>query len=248
MEYFLDVISILCNCAFVVACYCFDSSNETVYTVGNWLFVSGSIVNAAVAATVLLEQVYALKGSDSEKDSDRDEVMETLLFLVSALLFAVGCIFFVPHIATGDYVFAGIGAWLCILGSLGFVFAVYYNALGFEADTSESCIAPKQSGICLRQTKLGFFLLLSGGVLFSIGSFMFRPTLGGNCPPRSEEIVCKAVSSHGLLLYLAGSICFLSQSVLSLITGIFKDAAEVPDSDCPSETSKLVAAAFNVTA
>lgn len=246
MEYFIDVLGILSGAAFIVGCYCFQSPVPEVFAIGDWCFIGASLVNIAISSHTLLEQLHAFKASYPFKDSERDELKETLLFLMSGVLFALGCVFFMPGLtntAEGDFIASSMGTWLCIVGSFMVVMAVFYNGMGFEADKCEHGINPDVAGLIVRFARIGMFLLLFGGVFFVVGSFMYRPVFGGRCPPESKDATCMVVRSYGTSLYLAGSYCFTAQAILTLIIGIMKHSAveyyEISDKGGFTETSKL---------
>jgi len=244
MEYFIDIVGILASICFVVGCYCFMSDSAEVVTVGAWLFIVGSLAGVAMGGHTLLEQLAAMRSERPLKDEQRDELSETLLYLISSIGFAVGCIFFLPgltHTAAGGFIAAGIGSWICIISSFMVVFSVFYNALGFVDDKSESGIDAKTARLCVVLTRVGMFLLLFGGVLFVVGSFMYRPDFAGKCPAGSSDATCLAVASYGTFAYLLGSYAFLVQTILAFIVGLLKHAAELRDKDSLSETSKLIA-------
>lgn len=244
MELFIDIITILCNIGFVIGSYCFNSPSPTVYAFGDYLFIIGSVVNICISVHNLVEQVHALNLKHPVKDHHRDEIMENVYFLISAVCFLAGCIFFLPGLENnpaGDYMAAGMGAWLCIFGSLGVVFAVFYNAIGFECDKSEPGIDPYWGAVCTRMTRQGMFLLLFGGLFFTVGSFMYRPVFGGQCPPHSTNLACVAVSRYGTFMYLIGSYCFLAQSILILARNTLKNRYELQDEETLGETAKLTA-------
>jgi len=242
MELFIDIAAILCNIGFVVGSYCFASPSNTVYAFGDWLFISGSVFHVAHSLHDLVEQVRALKLKHPVKDHSRDEVMETTNFLISGSCFLVGCVFFLPGLENnpaGNYMAAGVGAWLCIAGSLGVVFATFYSAIGFTDDKCEPCIDPDWEPMCRKLTRQAMFLCLIGGLCFTIGSFMYRPVFGGQCTPRSTDLTCIAVKRYGTFMYLAGSYCFLFQSIILLVCNQIKHRCQMQDKETLVETTKL---------
>merc|ERR1719321_1728690 len=93
LEYLLDGIAIINGICFVIGCYCFRSSDDSVYAFGDWLFIAACAVNTVISCHELLEKIMH---KSVMKEKERDEVLEALCFLLANLLFTVGCVFFLP--------------------------------------------------------------------------------------------------------------------------------------------------------
>lgn len=231
------------NCCFVVGCYCFYSSNNTVYAFGDWLFIGACCVDTVMAINDFIEALHhkSIKAALGDNPKSRDEVFETGFFVLANVLFACGCVFFLPSVkdmAGFSYTSGSLGAWLCIAGSFALVYGCFYTAICFEGEPGESKLDDATHARCRQLTKLSVNATLVGTVLFTVGSFMYRPIFGGLCPPRSTDSVCEAVSTYGTTCYLYGSYLFLVASILSLITTIIKANSE--SGEKPTEKTKLM--------
>jgi hypothetical protein len=238
MEYSHNVIEILANIAFVIGCYCFFSSNNSVYGFGDWAFIIACTVNTIV---VLSEFIEAMHNKSVMKPKDRDEIMEHLCFLCANALFAIGCVFFLPsvkYLTSFYYTASAIGAWCCILASFGLVYGTFYNAICFEGDLVDSTLDPRTHEYCRKLTKISISLTLIGSMLFVVGSFMYRPIFGGLCPPHSTNAVCEAVSTYGTKCYLFGSYIFLAASIVGILTTDAKVRGS--NGGMPTEKTKLI--------
>jgi len=232
MEYTLDILGILCAAAYIVGCYCFYSPIAEVYSVGDWCFIVASVINSGISVHTLVEQLHAMELEYPLRCSKRDELTETVLFLLANSCFAIGCIFFMPGLtgtAAGFLDVHAIGSWFCIVGSFGIVFAVFYNALGFHADECDHGIDEDVAHLCVNITRYSMYVLLLGGVLFVVGSFMYRPVFGGACPRGSTKASCLVVSWYGTTMFLWGSCCLLLNGVMVMTVGVMKHTAEDKD-------------------
>jgi len=226
------------NIFFIIGCYCFESSSNSVYAFGDWLFIIACIVNTVFAISDFLE---ALHNKSITNSTGRDGVLETVFFVLANGLFAVGCVFFLPgvkYMGSFYYTASAIGAWCCILGSFGLVYGTFYTAVCFEYEPGDSKLDPETHERCRQLTKLGINATLVGTVLFTVGSFMYRPIFGGLCPPRSTSAVCEAVSDYGTKCYLYGSYLFLVASILGMTKTIITHRASQVEK--PTETTKLM--------
>lgn len=165
------------------------------------------------------------------------------MFLFSHVIFTVGCVFFLPSVAKKFGRSDSLGAWLCIIGSFGLCFAVFYTALTFSTDPAVlkmlTNLDPSVAVKCRQLTKVQMFLSLVGAMFFTVGSFMYRPVFGGKCPQGSKNAVCMAVQDYGNVCYLMGSYVFLMGSLLGLYITYLKTVHPKKD-DVDSEASDIV--------
>jgi hypothetical protein len=229
---------------FVIGCYCFYSASNSVYGFGDWFFISACLIDTVLAIMDFLEALHekSITAALGGTVQGRDEVLETGFFVLANLLFASGCVFFLPSvkdIAGFSYESNALGAWLCIGGSFALVYGTFYSATCFENEPAgHSGLEDAVHARCRQLTKLSINCTLIGVVLFTVGSFMYRPVFGGLCPPRSTEAVCEAVSTYGTTCYLYGSYLFVAASVLGLLTTIYK--ANNEPATKPTEKTKLM--------
>jgi hypothetical protein len=235
MEYFQEVSAIACNIMFVFGSYDMMSSNDTVYATGDWLFILACVVNTLWSTVEVAEKLHH---ANLLQPKERDEVLEAAWFFVANLLFTVGCVFFLPSMEARFTFSAGAGAWLCIVGSFGLTFGVFYSALGFESHPGQTELEQIIERRCRKMVKVSILLLLVGTAFFTVGSFMYRPIFGGKCEQGSTDDVCEAVSAYGTKCYLYGSYAFLVSSCLNLAVCVMKANGERTKG--PTENSKLM--------
>jgi len=249
-EWAHEVLSLLCNIAFLIGSACFMSDSDSVFAFGDWLFIVGAVVGVLLTGNQLHEQMMVKKHHNYLLTKERDEIMETIFYMTSSIAFAIGCIFFMP----GTKMEAleeqtGLGAGLCILGSFLLVWAAHFNALAFSADRSDSQktgIHPNQESFTKTLSLIGLSCTLGGAVLYTCGSFMYRPSFDGICvgtdgnKRNSTNEVCAKVADYGTLLYLIGSALFVAQSIISLACLCIKQAASDGAEGGDGEAQKLV--------
>lgn len=171
-------------------------------------------------------------------------------FLTSSLAFAIGCIFFMPGTKMEAFEEkTGLGAGLCVLGSFLLVWAAHFNALAFSADrtdSKETGVHPNQDSLTRSLSLIGLSCTLGGGVLYTCGSFMYRPSFGDICVGTdgnkhdSTNEVCAKVADYGTMLYLIGSALFVAQSIISLACLYIKHTASDGAEGRDGEAQKLV--------
>jgi hypothetical protein len=190
-DFVLGFLSFTFNTMFLVGSFLFLGS-EVQVKIGDWLFIVASLGVFFMAGWTVLENIVAGKGGHLD-EHHRDETAESLHFMVSAFIFAVGSLLFMPGLY-GDNEVAGFwgeesGAWMFCFGSLGYLSAAYWNALGLGASrahegnrtgTIDPSVAEAE-GRCSYIASVELWILLTGSALFTVGSFMFRPSLETNC-------------------------------------------------------------------
>jgi hypothetical protein len=174
---------------FVVGSICFFKGFPLVYAyAGDWLFIGGSTLVLALAAHSASEAWVAW---GHQRRSDEIEVMEKLdrlqaefvenmHFVISAIIFTIGCYFFMPGIYENEVDESQgheIGAWCFIIGSFGFVLASYWNACGIMAEHGKRHLLGSAEARCVRLSAIALSFAMVGGVCFVAGSFLYRPGL-----------------------------------------------------------------------
>mmetsp|Transcript_36564 Transcript_36564/g.68414 ORF Transcript_36564/g.68414 Transcript_36564/m.68414 type:complete len:287 (-) Transcript_36564:70-930(-) len=241
MEYVIEVLSILTSLMFIVGCYCFESEDTHVYESGCWIFLVACVTGCV---TGVFEVTEKLHHSNLDKEHERDEVLESVMFLISHLLFTWGCVYFLPEVTQRFQRSDSWGAWLCIIGSFGLCFAVYYTALTFSSDPAVlkmlHNLEPSASEKVRQLMKIQMSLLLVGAIFFTVGSFMYRPAFGGQCPPHraaSTNSVCIAIGDYGTKCYLYGSYVFLVASLISAYVAYLKHTDQMQEEDRSGKAS-----------
>jgi len=220
-EYAMNSLACFCNFCFVIGSVCFASSSNTVAATGDWLYILACVINTYLSGRSFIHHVIELADEDDSNDPDDNEVNEEAMFFLSSAVFTFGCICFMPGLPAPLAAFFndGLGAWLCIAGSFMLVAAAYWNGLGLANVKVGKSVA---SRLTFKLNKIILACTLAGAVLFTVGSFMYRPSFGGQCPKQSSNTICISISSYGTTLYLAGSIVFLVSSLLLFPITILK--------------------------
>mmetsp|Transcript_130764 Transcript_130764/g.231094 ORF Transcript_130764/g.231094 Transcript_130764/m.231094 type:complete len:284 (-) Transcript_130764:70-921(-) len=238
MEYVIEVLSILTSLMFIVGCYCFESEDTHVYESGCWIFLVACVTGCV---TGVFEVTEKLHHSNLDKEHERDEVLESVMFLISHLLFTWGCVYFLPEVTQRFQRSDSWGAWLCIIGSFGLCFAVFYTTLTFSSDPAVremlSKLEPSASTKVRQLKKIHMCCLLVGAIFFTVGSFMYRPVFGGECPPHSTNAICMAVADYGTKCYLWGSYVFLVGSLISTYVTYLKATYQKKEKDSSGKAS-----------
>mmetsp|Transcript_43814 Transcript_43814/g.81833 ORF Transcript_43814/g.81833 Transcript_43814/m.81833 type:complete len:284 (+) Transcript_43814:124-975(+) len=243
MEYVIEVLSILTSLMFIVGCYCFESEDTHVYESGCWIFLVACVTGCV---TGVFEVTEKLHHSNLDKEHERDEVLESVMFLISHLLFTWGCVYFLPEVTQRFQRSDSWGAWLCIIGSFGLCFAVFYTTLTFSSDPAVqkmlNNLEPSASTKVRQLKKIHMCCLLVGAIFFTAGSFMYRPVFGGECPPHSTNAICMAVADYGTKCYLWGSYVFLVGSLISTYVTYLKATYQKKEKDSSGKASDPIRA------
>mmetsp|Transcript_105041 Transcript_105041/g.191858 ORF Transcript_105041/g.191858 Transcript_105041/m.191858 type:complete len:284 (+) Transcript_105041:91-942(+) len=238
MEYVIEVLSILTSLMFIVGCYCFESEDTHVYESGCWIFLVACVTGCV---TGVFEVTEKLHHSNLDKEHERDEVLESVMFLISHTLFTWGTLYFLPEVIGRFQSSASWGSWLCIIGSFGLCFAVFYTTLTFSSDPAVremlSKLEPSASTKVRQLKKIHMCCLLVGAIFFTAGSFMYRPVFGGECPPHSTNAICVAVADYGTKCYLWGNYVFLVGSLISTYVTYLKATYQKKEKDSSGKAS-----------
>lgn len=191
-EYMIGVLGICFNLMFAVGSICFFSEVKAVLELGDWLFIIASVGVFLMAGWTALECLVARRASELN-ELQRDELLESLLYCISALIFAGGSVLFMPGLyasETSEFWGHEWGAWLFAIGSFGFLTAAYWNALGLGARRDHSKKKVKEAALarsraeesCSYIASFELWVLLTASALFVVGSFLYRPSLETQCP------------------------------------------------------------------
>ncbi|CAK0802734.1 unnamed protein product [Prorocentrum cordatum] len=110
-------------------------------------------------------------------------------------------------------------AWMFIIGSFCFVAAGLYNALNIHHDRSNDGkyfyeLTPYNVSVAT------LFCGIFGTVLFVVGSFYFRPGGVIQCDDGKIGRWCHCSTFTGAWCFIIGSILFVAQSVLGLLSAV----------------------------
>jgi len=254
LEYLIEVLGIVISIMYIVGCYFFESEDPLVYEIGDWLFLVACVISCVIGVFEIMEKLHHANYADevlmtqikSLHHDERDEVLESVMFLISHLLFTWGCVYFLPEVTQRFQRSDSWGAWLCIIGSFGLCFAVFYTTLTFSSDPAVremlSKLEPSASTKVRQLKKIHMCCLLVGAIFFTAGSFMYRPVFGGECPPHSTNAICMAVADYGTKCYLWGSYVFLVGSLISTYVAYLKASNQKKEKDSSGKASDPIRA------
>mmetsp|Transcript_156218 Transcript_156218/g.271806 ORF Transcript_156218/g.271806 Transcript_156218/m.271806 type:complete len:290 (-) Transcript_156218:152-1021(-) len=241
IEYLMEVLGILISIMYIVGCYFFESEDPLVYEIGDWLFLVACVISCVIGVFEIMEKLQHSSYADevlmtqvkSLHHDERDEVLESVMFLISHFLFTWGCVYFLPEVTQRFQRSDSWGAWLCITGSFGLCFAVFYTTLTFSSDPAVlkmlHNLEPSASRMARQLKKIQMSLLLVGAILFTVGSFMYRPVFAGECQQGSTNATCMAVQEYGTTCYLWGSYIFLVASLIGTYVAYLKHSSQKHD-------------------
>jgi len=244
----MSVINILVQVGFLWGSILFLSSDEENLKTGDILFIIGSVITFVFAAYNLIEsRNHWMNYWDAERE-DRIEFVEVSMFFLAGLVFMVGSLFYWPGIylswcgeactetQINDMEFAGEswGAFLFVMGSLMFVTASMFNAVGLgmnkdEADTDNP------TSVTVHYIHVAALMASQlGSTCFVVGSFLYRPVFP-SCPSLTERYAgeaqagqeeaienCVSTGTSGTRLYIVGSCLYLVEALLNFISSIVK--------------------------
>jgi len=228
-DYVLGFLGFTFNTMFIVGSFLFLGDTLQV-KVGDWLFIIASVGVFFLAGWTVLENIAAGKGGTLD-EHQRDETAESLHFMGSAFIFAVGSVLFMPGVfgsnANAQFWGEETGAWMFCVGSLGYLSAAYWNALGLGASRARSSkgtsatdpTVAEAEDRCSYIASVELWILLTGSALFTVGSFLYRPSLETNCD------VVAAVAERRLQGESAALGVSMLQSALSIVEPVRGPAA-----------------------
>lgn len=247
IEYAMGVTNILVQLGFIWGSYLFLSSDDGDLRLGDTFFILGSVITFAFALYALVESRAHWEHYQQAEREDRIEFWESVLFFLAGLVFLLGSLFYWPGIYKWWYADQeetvinnmeengeGKGAGCFIAGSILFLMASMFNAIGLGMNKEEN-----EQNDNMRVVHYVHLLALLcsqlGSALFIAGSIMYRPILGSVCPdfdPRYEgaaqagepvaEHACETSGEMGTYLYIYGSILYLIEALLNFFNTAFK--------------------------
>lgn len=244
----MSIINLLVQVGFLWGSYLFLSSDEDDLKRGDILFIVGSVITFVFAAYNLVEsRAHWLNYYDAERE-DRIEFWEVAMFFLAGLVFMVGSFFYWPGIYDAwcgeactetdinDMEFNGEswGAFLFVMGSLMFVCASMFNAIGLGMNKYEE---ERDDQVAVAVHYIHLVALISsqlGSTAFVVGSFLYRPVFPA-CPELTEryageaqtgqeeaEAVCTSTGTAGTWLYIYGSFFYVLEAILNLVSSALK--------------------------
>jgi len=237
-EFFLEGIILLAACMFVVGSYCFLSESSRVVEAGDILYIVASLIYTCVSLYSMREYFQAQYHlTMAERVEDDMEFLEHVCYVVSCLVFTVGTVLYWPHLygdnevkkLRGEYA----ASWCFISGSFGFVVASFFNAVGMTLSKTSLHVPGIVARRCYWLSVFSLFFSLMGGVLFVVGSYLYRPEFDTHCKDFQrvaedsfEAEWCLNTVTSGTWLYIVGSICYVVQGGLNLWKCCIKARAE----------------------
>lgn len=209
----------MCLMQFVASFSFYTDSSHTFYSFGCFLFFVTSVIQVLQNLESMLETYRKWKQLREGKDGIPQSSMkssvkfalhelESCIYLLGALTFAAGSIFFLPHVHE-HYVHASmsitIGSLLFSAGSFLFGMAVLVNAASLPKLSEENLF--KKGGLLARWI-LGCDQLACE--LYIAGSVLYFPQLQGAC--RTEW----NIADLGTHLYVTGAGLFLLSSLVHM--------------------------------
>lgn len=230
MEHAMGIANILIQVGFIYGSWCFYSGHSTdTVEIGDSIFLLGSAFTLVTCCHSLYESkfrvsqfVRAAYVENTEEEEARDEACENVMFILAAVFFAGGGFCYWPTLTENmsgedaEYVYA-CGAWFFCAGSMGFLLAAYFNAVGMSACAGSVRMTRKDWHIhYIKHTALLASIL--GSVAFLMGSYLYRPDLSNNtCKRGSNFGFCTDVADSGTTLYIVGSILYTIDSSLAYV-------------------------------
>eukprot|EP00746_Dinoflagellata_sp_MGD_P067851 gnl/MRDRNA2_/MRDRNA2_28017_c0_seq1.p1 gnl/MRDRNA2_/MRDRNA2_28017_c0~~gnl/MRDRNA2_/MRDRNA2_28017_c0_seq1.p1 ORF type:complete len:269 (+),score=25.07 gnl/MRDRNA2_/MRDRNA2_28017_c0_seq1:108-914(+) len=209
----------MCLMQFVASFSFYTGSSDTFYSLGCLVFFLTSVIQVLQNLESMLETYRKWKQLQEGKNDTPESSMkrslkfalhefESCLYLLGALTFAVGSIFFLPHVHQ-HFMHASrsltMGSLLFTAGSFLFGMAVLVNAASLPKLSEENLF--KKGGL-LGRWILGCDQLACE--LYIAGSVLYFPQLEGACPTEWK------IADLGTQLYIMGSGLFLLSSVLHI--------------------------------
>jgi hypothetical protein len=185
--------------------------------------------SGVVVCSPVSQAVEFMGGPRLDNDAKR-EVEEESLYLVSSLIFMAGCWlgYVKKRQSEGEKEhWEALSVWLFIVGSFGFLMGSFYNALGLNTS------GPSSRSSAAKLAVYALLCGLVGSLFFFTGSYLYRPGLGTGCTlseaeeqEAEGEVGCVTASQTGTWLYVLGSLVFVVQSLLNLLSAVIKHHEE----------------------
>lgn len=250
IEYTMSIINTLVQFGFLWGSYLFLGDEDDL-RFGDVLFILGSFITFVFAAYNLIESRNHWLNYYAAEREDRIEFWEVSMFFLAGLVFFVGSLFYWPGVyqnwicqgctetAVNDWEFWGEswGAFLFVMGSLMFVCASMFNAIGLGMNKYED---DQTDPVAVRVHYIHLIALISsqlGSTCFVVGSFLYRPVFPA-CPALTEryagqaqtgqevaEEACESTGTAGTWLYVYGSYFYILEALLNFTSTALKGAS-----------------------
>jgi len=220
MEYVVAWLGVAVNIGFIIGSVCFLSRWPiAVIFFGDWFFVIGSAITVCLSIHAIHESHALEKFSEmlhltgNENRLIRNEFLEQLNFLGSGIIFFIGSLLYMPGIYGGDNqemkeYGAALGAYCFIAGSMGFVMATFFSAIGMASDPNHQNLQPGSIKMyCHYLHIMGLACAQIGSVFFVTGSVLYRPIFAFG-----QDVAADA----GTRYYLVGSVLYTIEALLCL--------------------------------
>jgi len=219
MEYVVAWLGVAVNIGFIIGSVCFLSRWPTaVIFFGDWFFVIGSAITVCLSIYAIHESHALEKFSEmlrltgGENRLMRNEFLEQLNFLGSGIIFFIGSLLYMPGIYGDNQEMkeygAALGAYCFIAGSMGFVMATFFSAIGMASDPNHQNLQPGSIKMyCHYLHIMGLACSQIGSVFFVTGSVLYRPIFAFG-----QDVAADA----GTRYYLVGSVLYTIEALLCL--------------------------------
>jgi len=194
-----------------------------------WVLIMGNVFFVIASVNYVLVGIYEMAeiGWHEGDCITNNTFMENLVYLVSAIIFMLGCVFEWPHLLPESLAWWGevFGAWCFVLGSLGFVIAAWLSSLNVSAWKLKYLDGLPNAVTIYHIKSMSLFFGLLGGVSFVTGSYLYRPTIGNDCSGEAVHLIQNEETSHwcvntltaGTQLYIVGSCFYFMQASLDML-------------------------------
>jgi len=219
MEYVVAWLGVAVNIGFIIGSVCFLSRWPiAVIFFGDWFFVIGSAITVCLSIHAIHESHALEKFSEmlrltgGENRLMRNEFLEQLNFLGSGIIFFIGSLLYMPGIYGDNQEMkeygAALGAYCFITGSMGFVMASFFSAIGMASDPNHQNLQPGSIKMyCHYLHIMGLACAQIGSVFFVTGSVLYRPIFAFG-----QDVAADA----GTRYYLVGSVLYTIEALLCL--------------------------------
>lgn len=244
VEYSVELCFVAANSMFLAGSALFLSAETTV--LGAELFLIGSIIFVILSWVNMREQrayddfsftemseklvlgAHLLPESVDANPLQRigsvERVLENVCYMFGSLCFALGSSLYIHRFMRikEDEEW---GSWLFVVGSISFVLATFFNGLGMTAAYLDPSLPPSIAVTAYHLAATGLCCTQLASVFFCVGSFLYRPGLDTECNERDDN-VCVSASLEGTWLYILGSLLYLAQSCLNIVSARLKHRAQ----------------------
>jgi len=227
VEYVQAIINCVVNLGFLWGSVLFLKSSKgqwyslglNNYLVGDILFIVCSIIVGIICGKALYETMDE-KGELMEhmmNRVERNEIFESALFVIAAIIFTIGSIIYYPYWDFGSPEnkewWESWGACSFIAGSFCFVLAGFFN--GYGKSQFDHTMSTKREFPTYILKKYGLLCVVLGSVFFVVGSYLYRPGFHKGCNSEmangaegKNEGICADSMNVGTWQYIYGSIFF----------------------------------------